>query len=395
MDEKEMDMTVRAIPFGKPILGREELLAVQEVLDSGLLVHGPKSKQFEADFARFTGAAHAVSVSSCTAGLHLTYFLMGLGPGDEVIVPAMTHTATAHAVELTGARPVFVDAETRTGNLDLDQVEAAITGRTRAISVVHFLGMPVDMDRLGRLAGQRNLPVIEDCALAVGASIRGTHAGRFGLAGCFSFYPVKHMTTAEGGVVLTGDAGLAEKLTRQRAFGVDRHQGERVLPGQYDVVSLGFNYRMSEIHAALGIEQLKRLPGFLERRRANFERLAAGLSAVPEIELLESRRDGYQSSYYCLSIILSEPLARRRTDFIQELKSRGVGTSIYYPRPVPLMTYYRARYGYQDGQFPGAARISDRSIALPVGPHLDPEDMDYITSHIKEAIWKITHHASI
>jgi len=380
---------MKTIPFGKPIIGDEEKRAVCEVLDTGLLVHGPKIEEFEAAFAEFTGAPHAVGVSSCTAGLHLTYFALGIGEGDEVIVPAMTHVATAHAVALVGAKPVFVDAESETGNLNIDLIEAAVTERTKAISIVHFLGMPVDMERVCKLAEKHGLHVVEDCALAVGSRLDGVHAGLFGLVGCFSFYPVKHLTTVEGGMVITADSDLAAKLINVRAFGVDRHHGVRKVPGMYDVNALGFNYRMSEIHAVLGTEQMKRLPGFLQQRDKNFAALMSGLAGIDGIELLQSSRDRFQSSYYCLSLILDAPLAERRPDVMDALKSRGVGTSIYYPQPVPRMRYYREKYGYVEGSFPGAERISDRSVALPVGPHLNEEDMAYIADSVKRTLKEV------
>src|SRR2546426_9577004 len=195
-------MTGRTIPFGAPMLGDGERQAVLDVLAGPILVHGPRTHEFEAEFARFTGAPRAVSVSSCTAGLHLVWFGLGLGPGDEIIVPAQTHTATAHAVELTGAKPVFVDSEPVTGNIDAGVVEHAITDRTRGLSVVHYLGEPAAMSALMAVARKRDLFVLEDCALAIGTSLDGLHAGLHGDAGCFSFYPVKHMTTAEGGMVI-------------------------------------------------------------------------------------------------------------------------------------------------------------------------------------------------
>jgi dTDP-4-amino-4,6-dideoxygalactose transaminase len=379
-------MKRRSIPFGKPIMGEAEKEAVLKVMDTGHLVHGPVIKEFESAFSDFTKAPYVIGVSSCTAALHLTYFVQGVGPGDEVIVPAMTHTATAHAIEYGGAKVVFVDAELETGNIDIDLIEAAITDRTRAISIVHFLGVPVDMQRVIGLAEKYNLFVVEDCALAIGSRINGTHAGLFGAAGCFSFYPVKHMTTAEGGVLITRDEELAGKIAHQRAFGVDREQTERSTPGQYDVTALGYNYRMSEIHAALGVEQLKRVGGFLAKRKENYEALAHGLRDVAEVDLFRAPHENFQSSHYCLSVILKDSVAISRGDIISDLKARGVGTSIYYPRPVPFMSYYRAKYMHRDGEFPVAARIADQSIALPVGPHLGVEEMAYIAQSVKEAI---------
>lgn len=376
----------KEIHFGRPILGDEERRAVLEVLDSPQLVHGPRAVTFEKDFAEFCGGGEAVSVSSCTAGLHLAYFQMGLGQGDEVIVPAQTHTATAHAVEYVGATPVFVDAEPVTGNVDLDQVEAAITERTRAISVVHYLGMPVDMRRLKSIADKHGLPVIEDAALAIGSYVDGVHAGLLGDLGCFSFYPVKHMTTAEGGMVLTAHPEIAERIRRQKAFGLDRTVVERAEPGVYDVTQLGFNYRMNELQAALGIEQIKRLGGFLDARHRNYWRLEAGLKDIAELDLLQSSHDGLESSHYCLSVLLAGPAEGRRSEIVQALKAQGVGSSVYYPGPVPALAYYRDKYGLKAEDFPNACRISRQSIALPVGPHLNENDMDRITEAMKRAI---------
>lgn len=377
---------MRNIPFGRPIIGDAEKKAVMEVLKGPILVHGPKATEFENNFASFTGAPEAVSVSSCTAALHLAYFDLGIGPGDEVIVPAQTHNATAHAVEYTGAKPVFVDAEMRTGNIDIDQIEGHITPNTRAISVVHFLGMPVAMDRIVEIARKNDLFVLEDCALAIGSSYKGVHAGLHGDAGCFSFYPVKHMTTAEGGMFITKHKELADRITRKHAFGVDRAHGERKVPGVYDVTMLGYNYRMSEIQAAIGIEQIKRVDYFLKKREENYRTLADGLKEIQEIDLFQSTHDEFQSSYYCLSVILKKNLIEKRFEIVEILKNNGVGTSVYYPRPVPHMSYYREKYVYSDDSFPIAAKISYGSIALPVGPHLDVEDMHYIVDTMKKSI---------
>jgi len=263
----------RVIPFGKPLIGEAEKRAVAQVLEGDTLVHGPRAKEFEKVFADYTKAPHAISVSSCTAGLHLAYFYLGIKAGDEVIVPAETHVATAHAIELCGGTPIFVDAESETGNIDIDQIERAISPRTKALSIVHYLGMPVDMKRIIQIASRHRLFVVEDCALALGSYFDGVHAGLHGDVGCYSFYPVKHITTAEGGMMITRHEKIAKTINFQKAFGVDKTPGERPLPGVYDVKMLGFNYRMNEIEAALGIEQMKRIDGFLERRKKNCDAL--------------------------------------------------------------------------------------------------------------------------
>jgi len=383
------------IPFGKPMIGDEERGAVADVLAGTTLTHGPRVKQFEAAFGEFTGADHAIATASCMASLHLTYMAVGLEPGDEVIVPAQTHVAMAHAVEACGGKPVFCDAEPRTGNVDLDQLEQLITERTRAISVVHFLGLPVDMERVMAIAKRHDLIVVEDCAIALGARVDGTHVGLRGDVGCFSFYPVKHITTGEGGMVITRRQDLAERVSRQRAFGIDRHiVEERRHSGAYDIVDLGLNYRLGEIGAALGIEQLKRLPGFLETRARNWRLLAAGLAELDDLDVIQSDSDGArQGSHYCLSAILRGPLAGQREQVIEGLKADGVGSSVYYPKALPDTTLYRERYGYREGEFPVASEISNSSIALPVGPHVSEADVETIVGAFARAIDQVQAHA--
>lgn len=380
---------MRKIPFGRPLLDEREKQAVRDVLDGDILVHGPRAKQFDKDFAEKIGVKHAISVSSCTAGLHLYYFSRGIGVGDEVIVPAQTHVATAHAVSLCGAKPVFVDCEPLTGNIDLDQIEEKITPSTRAISIVHFLGMPVDMNRLLTIADKHGLEVLEDCALALGTRFQGKHAGTLGIAGAFSFYPVKHITSAEGGMITTNDDKLAARLIRQKAFGVDRTVSERQVPGVYDVDMLGFNYRMSEVHAAIGIEQLKKADAFLKIREQNYHHLASALKGITDITLLESTQEDFVSSYYCLSIVLSASLRASRLEIVKYLNDNGVGTSVYYPHPVPLLKFYNSDGAVSPANYPNASAISYGSIALPVGAHLNMEDMEYIGQQVKVAIQSV------
>ena len=380
---------MKKIPFGKPMISQQEKDAVMRVMDGSILVHGPISTQFETKFATFTNAPNAVSVSSCTAGMHLIYFALGYGPGDEVIVPAQTHIATAHAVELTGAKPVFVDAEQTTGNINIDAIEVAINKKTRAIAIVHYLGVPVNMPKVVEIAKKHNLFLLEDCALAPGAKINGTHVGLHGDAGVFSFYPVKHLTTAEGGMIILRDKKLAENLKLLKAFGVDRTHGERKVPGFYDTVALGFNYRMSEIHAAIGLVQIDKLPSFLKKRKNNFEALEANLKKINGLKILPQPYDEMiQSCYYCLGVLLDKDMASYRSDIINLLTEQGIGSSVYYPQPVPRMKYYMEKYGYDEKKYINASRISDGMIALPVGPHLDIDDMEIIAIGLKKCMDK-------
>jgi perosamine synthetase len=378
------------IPFGTPLLGEEERNAVQAVLSGPILVHGQVAENFEAAFATFTGSKEAISVSSCTAGMHLLYHALGIGPGDEVIVPAQTHVATGHAVELTGARAVFVDSELETGGIDVTAIEASISSCTKAIAVVHYLGVPVDMPYVTEIARQHNLFLLEDCALGLGAFLDGKHVGLHGDAGVFSFYPVKHITTAEGGMIILKNGELADRLRRLKAFGVDRNHGERAIPGLYDTVDLGFNYRMSELHAAIGVEQLKKLPSFLKQRCRNHKMLSELLEDIDKISVMPQKNDSrFQSAHYCLNISLEKGLAGLRPEIMAALGNAGVGCSIYYPHPVPRMSWYRKKYEYRNNTYQNAAEISDNSIALPIGPHVTEAGLQHIAKSLKTSLKKV------
>jgi perosamine synthetase len=360
---------------------------VRQVLEGFILTHGPRCKAFEGEFAAFLGEeAHCITVSSCMAALHLACLQLGIGPGDEVIVPAQTHTATVHAVEWVGATPVFVDADPLTGNVKPQGIREHVTERTKAIAVVHFLGIPCEMGEIAEVARAHDLQVIEDCALALGARINEKHVGLFGDAGCFSFYPAKHITTGEGGMFVSRHQGIAESVARIRAFGVDRSHTERAMPGMYDVPALGLNYRMSELQAALGCSQLRRFSYNLGARRENFELLRDALAEAKSLRILDVDKPGFKSSHYCLSIVLQGRLAERRNEIVLQLNRAGIGTSVYYPHPVPRMAYYRRKYGYIAGAFPAASEISDHSIALPVGPHIGTEQVLYMAEQLKRIV---------
>jgi dTDP-4-amino-4,6-dideoxygalactose transaminase len=370
---------IREIPFGRPWIDDTDRAAVDRVLHGHVLTHGPECKAFEAEFAGFMGAgAHAVSMSSCMAALHMAYVNFGIGPGNEVIVPAQTHVATVHAVELVGARPVFVDCDPTTGNVTADRIAAAITPRTKGIGLVHFCGVPCEMPAIMELAKKHDLRVVEDCAIAIGTRIGDTHVGLFGDVGTFSFYPVKHITTGEGGMLVSNDATTVAKVGKKRAFGVDRSQAAKLLPGAYDVDDVGLNYRMSEMSAALGRTQIHKLPEILRRRAANFATLHGRLESIQDVRVLHGGRPNTTDSHYCLVVVLEGALAGKREKIVRTINERGVGTSVYYPQPVPRMKFYREKYGYEAGRYPSAEAISDHGFALPVGPHLTEEDMRYV-----------------
>ena len=376
------------IPFGRPTIGTEERAAVAEVLAGTTLTHGPHVKEFESAFAKFTGAPYAVATATCMAALHLAYLAIDLGPGDEVIVAAQTHVATAHAVEICGAKPVFLDCDPRTGNIDLEMIERLITERTRAIGLVHYVGLPVDMNRVVQIARCHELFVVEDCAVALGAKVDGVHVGLLGDVGTFSFYPVKHITTGEGGMAITNRADLADRMSKQRAFGIDKSVlSDRRHTSAYEIEYVGLNYRLAEASAAMGVVQLGRLPEFLEHRKRTFRSLRDGLATIPGLRVIESDSDGpLEASHYCLVAMLDDRLATRRTEIIEALKGRGIGTSVYYPKALPDTQFYAQKYGYSRGACPNATAISNKSLAFPVAPHVTDDDVARIVGTVRDTL---------
>ena len=381
-----LEKNLKEIPFGRPWIDDSDKKAVMDVLNGHILTHGPKCKEFEQLFSGFIGGGFSVSTSSCMASLHLCAMHFGLKPGDEVIVPSQTHVATVHAVELLGAKPVFVDCELVTGNIDINKIESKITSKTKAIFLVHFAGIPVEMDKVCEIANRYKLVVIEDCALAIGAFYKGKHVGLWGDAGCFSFYPVKHMTTAEGGMLISKNENTVQEIAHFRAFSVDRTHNERKIPGVYEVTGVGLNYRMSELQAALGCTQVAKLNANLKLRQQNFESLKKQLKSIPQIA---SILDSSYNSHYCLVAVLDEGARSKRNEILLKLTENNIGCSVYYPQPVPRMKYYLDKYNTSPEDYSCASVISDYSIALPVGPHLDLEDMKVIATYLKEILQEV------
>ena len=377
----------KEIPFGRPWMDQADKDAVMEVLSGHILTHGPKCHEFENKFVEYISGGYAVTTSSCMASLHLAPLHFKLKPGDEVLVPAQTHVATVHAIELVGAKPVFIDCELCTGNIDITQLESKISEKTKAIIVVHFAGIPIEMDAVCVIAKQHNLVVIEDCALALGCFYKGKHVGLWGDVGCFSFYPAKHITTGEGGMLVSKNETTAAQVASFRAFNVDRTHANRDIPGLYDVTGVGLNYRMSEMQAALGCTQLNKFPENLMRRKNNFSLLKKELLAIDGVStVLDSQNSACINSHYCLIMILDITIASKRNDFLKKLKAAGIGCSVYYPKPVPKMQYYQEKYRCDLSEYHNASVLSDHSIALPVGPHLTEEDMLIIAHAIKNVI---------
>jgi perosamine synthetase len=401
-------MDSRSIPFARPMITQDDINRVVEVLKQDRLACGPQVKAFEEAFATHlynAPLAYPIAVSSCTSALHLAYLLIGIGPGDEVICPALTHVSAAHAIEITGAKPVFVDCDS-VGLVTADGIGRALTPQTKAISVMHYLGMPCDMKKITLLALRRGLPVVEDCALALGATIDGQSVGTWGNFGAFSFYPTKHITAGEGGMLvvncnLPGSkfqdlATLRTDATFQRAFGVVPNiEGEG---DGYDVPLLGLNARMTEMQAALLIPQLARLSDNLLQRQRNFNRVVHFLAVGTAIEddvmpvgVQPWRND--TNAYYALGVFLPSLPTAHRQSIRDQLKNKGIETSVYYPTPVPLLTYYQKKYGYMRGQFPCAEEMSARSFVVPIGPHLAKGDVDYIGEQVTQTITRQLNYA--
>lgn len=353
------------VPVARPLLGEEEIAAVTEVLRSGMIASGPKVAAFEKAFAEHVGAKHAVATSNATTGLHAALVAMGCGPGDEVILPAFTFIATANTVLFSGATPVFVDVDPETYNVDLDAVEAAITERTKVVMPVHLYGNPAEMLALQELAERHDLQVLGDAAQAHGAAIGGRKVGTFGDAECFSFYPTKNMTTAEGGVITTDDAELAERV---RSF--VNHGRARSELGTYDHVRLGHNFRMTDVHAAIGLAQLRKLDGWNAKRRANARRLNEGLKASGLA--LPEERAGTTHVFHQYTVRSAE-----RDALMARLKAAGVGYGVYYPKPLHGYPHLAPLKRHETPESDRAAR---EVLSLPVHPALAPEELDRVVA---------------
>ena len=302
----------------------------------------------------------------------------GIGPSDEVIVPAMTHIATAHCVLHTGAKVVFCDIEKETGNIDCKYLKQCITKKTKAIIVVHFVGLPIDILALKKIIKNKNIHIIEDCAAALGATYNKRLVGSFFQAGCFSFYPTKHITTMEGGMLISKSKKLTSLVRRLSSFGYNKSLNERSIPGVYDVNLLGYNLRMSEVAASIGIEQMKKLSNFLQIRKKNAQTIKNYLSNVEDIIVLPSKFKKSVSSDFCVNIILKNGSEKTRNSLILNLNKNNIGTSVHYPVCLPNSQFYSSYLKLESkdikNKFPVAYLFAKGTISLPCGPHLSNKD---------------------
>jgi dTDP-4-amino-4,6-dideoxygalactose transaminase len=378
------------VPIFDLQFGQEEIDAVTAALKSGWISQGPLVEQFEAQFAQFLGAKHAVAVSSCTAALHLACMVLNLGPGDEVICPALTFVATANAIRYTGARPCFADI---TGPHDLnispEDVTQKVTPRTKAILVVHYGGYPADMAGIKRVADRHGLAVIEDCAHSPGARYTSSpgnpKVGTLGTISCFSFFSNKNMTTAEGGMAVTNDSHLAERLRVGRSHGMttlswDRYRGHGFT---YDVVAPGYNYRMDEMRAALGMVQLGRLPDFNSRRRKLTSYYRKNLKQLPQLQI-PFKEELESSACHIFPILLPEETDR--SGFMAFLAARGIQTSIHYPL-ITNFSYYQQLWPQGcDHHLPQTEDVAARELTLPLYTSMTETQINEVIGSIKEAL---------
>jgi len=358
------------LPFTRPSIDEETIAAVAEVLRSGWLASGPKVAQLEAELSAYLGGRPVRTQTSATAGLEMALLACGIGRDDEVITPALSFVATANVIVRVGARPVFVDVGLDSRNIDLDQVEAAITPRTRAILPVHFAGLPVDMERLYALAGRHGLRVIEDAAHAIGSAWRGRRIGSFGDLVCFSFHPNKNMTTIEGGAISGGSPEELKAIELHRWHG----QVKSGLDG-FDTLLAGGKFNLSDVAAAVGLGQLRRLEQFNARRRALVARYFELWARDAPLRLPERGDDGHSWHVFTPLLPLAE-LTISRAQFMEAMKARGIGVGVHYPA-IHLFSAYRA-LGYRPGQFPNAERIGRETVTLPLFPAMELRDVDRV-----------------
>jgi dTDP-4-amino-4,6-dideoxygalactose transaminase len=373
------------IPLSDMDYGPEEEQAVLDVVNRRWLTMGALTKQFEAQFAEFIGVKHALAVSNCTQALHLAYLALGIGPGDEVILPSLTFVATSNAALYTNADVRFADVIGEDNlNISSQEIEQKITPRTKAITVVHYGGFPCQMPEILDIAKRHNLSVIEDAAHAPGASLDGRSLGTWGDVGCFSFFSNKNMATGEGGMLVTNRDDIAEKVKLMRSHGMtsltlDRHQGHAYT---YDVVELGYNDRIDEIRSALGMVQLSKLEKNNARRMAISERYWQVLSGQGYVGIgLPFLGSPGKSSHHIFPILLPEGLNRQL--FMEDMREKGIQTSIHYP-PIHHFTYYQMRY--PGVSLPVTEAVAAREVTLPLYPGMSDEDADYVLSSLRESL---------
>lgn len=376
--------TPRNIPFHRPTIDVDDLKAVEECLLSGWLTTGPKALAFERAFAERVDGRHAVSLNSCTAALHLSLLSLGIGPGDEVITSPITFASTANVILHVGAMPVFADVEPERLTLDPNSVESGLTAKTKAIIPVHFAGHPCDMDAFMRLGKERHIPIIADAAHAIETEQGGKRSGTMGDVICYSFYANKNITTGEGGMAVTQKKAIADKMRILRLHGMTRDAWKRYVPGAYkhwDVVALGWKYNMSDIQAALGLSQLKRMDEWWKRREALTQMYHAALKDIPGIQTLKDRLSD-KSARHLFVILVDQDAGISRDQVMEGLQKQGIGVGVHF-RALHLMKHYQT-IGFERGLCPVAEDASDRILSLPLFPSMFDSDVEQVAEALRD-----------
>ncbi len=370
------------IPYGYQSIDKKDIEEVVKVLKSDWLTQGPKVEQFERAVARYCRVKYAIAVSSGTAALHLAYIASGIKSGDEVITTPLTFAATANMLVQCGAKPVFVDIESDTLNINPELIEGLITNKTKAIITVDFAGLPCDYDQVFKIAKKHNLLVIEDACHALGSEYKGKKTGSFSDMTVLSFHPVKNITTGEGGMILTNNKDFYDKLKVFRNHGiVKKPENGR---WYYEIEEPGFNYRITDFQCALGQSQLKKINKFIKRRREIATSYNKALKSVTEI-ILPAEKNYAKSAYHIYPVQIKKG---DRREIFEDLQKTGLGVQVHY-MPLHLHPFYRKKFGYKKGDFPAAEEYYKRAITLPLYPKMTNKDVIYVAKSIKEIIRKI------
>lgn len=379
------------LPYGRQSISDDDIQAVVDTLRSDWLTTGPKVEEFESAFATVTGAKYAVAVSSGTAALHAAAFAAGIGEGDEVIVPPLTFAASANCALYQGGTVVFADVRSDTLSLDPDRARGALTQRTKAIVSVDYSGQPSDLDELIALAERNGAVLIEDAAHAIGATYKGRQVGSIAHLTTFSLHPVKQITTGEGGMVTTNNLELAQRLRRFRNHGIttDHRQREKQGSWFYEMVDLGYNYRLSDFQCALGLSQLRRLPEWLQRRAQIAERYTKAFARIDTLRPITVLGDRSSAWHLYVIELQLQKLSATRTSIFKELRERGIGVNVHYI-PVHWHPYYQ-RLGYRRGAFPITEAAYERLLTLPLFPTMSNDDVEFVIATVSDVL---TRHRS-
>ncbi len=366
------------IKFSKHNIKNSHLKEITKIIKSGWLTHGKNSKKFEEQFKKYTGSKYAITVSSCTAGLHLSCIASNFKKGDEVLVPSMSHTATSHAVEYTGARAVFVDVNFPDGNINVSQINKFINKKTKGIIVVHMAGKPVEIAKIKKICEKNKLVLIEDCAHSLGSRYNNKHVGNYGLSGSFSFYPTKQITTGEGGMVITNNKTFYKKILKLKAFGIDKDINDRKLPGKYNVKTLGYNYRMTDFQAYMGLRQLEDYTNNLKKRHKIAKRYIKNFENNKKIIFPDYDKN---CSYFVFQIFV-----KNRNLILKQLVKKKIGVSVHYMMPLHKMGYYKKKNKSKNKHLKNSSAYGNMNLSLPVYPKLKISEVDYICDSIKKLI---------